>query len=76
MKDLQLKLTQLNDKLNELQDWLLTHYDHPDFMKIVRDRNHLLVKINATQFKINQLEHSLPIFGVEINNEISTSIKQ
>ena len=64
------ELLQLNDELillkikkNRLQKWLRDHHNHPDFLKIAGDRNALIIKIDAVEYKIGQLKKRLPILG-------------
>ncbi len=72
LNKLQLELAIAMEKLDLIQDWLINHTTHPDFMKLASDRNHLSIKINAIEFKINQLERGLPILGeAEIASEVS-----
>lgn len=52
--------------MDNLQDWLNTHTDHPDFILIAGDRNAQSVKVKAIQFKISQIEKGLPLLGEEI----------
>jgi hypothetical protein len=62
-QELQEELIAASEKLKVLQDWLINHTTSPDFITIAKDRNHLLIKINAIEYKINQLERGLPILG-------------
>lgn len=63
LKQLRNDLKETNEKIDALQQWIKEHTQHPDFLKIVRDRNHLSVKVMELEFKINQLENGLPILG-------------
>lgn len=77
MHKLQEELKELSEKLTVIQDWLLNHASHPDFIKIAGDRNHLLVKINAAEFKINNESKGLAILGESIlSRESSNSQSQ
>lgn len=63
IKELRKQHHEAIEKLEQLNNWLKNNISHPDFQLIVSDRNHLLVKINALDFKINQLQHGLPLLG-------------
>lgn len=63
LKELQKELTEALIKRDELLMWMKEHTQHPDFIKIVSDKNHLQVKIQALEFKISQIEASLPPHG-------------
>ena len=63
LQNLKEQLLTAEGQLEGLQSWLNDNTQHADFMKVAGDRNHLLVKINAIEFKINQVERGLPILG-------------
>ena len=63
IEDLQRELKEVTAKRDMLQTWLCNNTQHPDFIKIAGDRNHLTIKIEGLEFKISQLEKGLPILG-------------
>jgi len=63
LKELKNELISAQDKRDNLLMWIVDHTQHPDILKIVSDKNHLSVKIQALEFKINQLENGKPING-------------
>jgi len=63
IKELHQELKDLRSKRDQLYKWMCEHTQHPDFVKIVSDKNHLTVKIQAIEFKISQLEANEPILG-------------
>lgn len=61
--ELQTQAAEIENKIKDLVKWLGKNTASPYFMKVASDRNHYLVKLDALNYKINQLKCNLPILG-------------
>lgn len=60
---MQRQAAEIENKIDDLIEWLGKNTNSPLFMKVASDRNHFLAKLNAINYKINQLKAGMPILG-------------
>lgn len=61
--DMQTRAAEIENKIDDLIKWLGKNTKSPHFMKVASDRNHFIAKLNALNYKINQLKCNMPILG-------------
>jgi hypothetical protein len=66
--------SEVKTKLANSMAWLVKHYNHADFMKIVSDRNKFSVELANLEFKINKLKQGKPMLGIDEKAMCETTI--
>lgn len=58
-------------KVTDINAWILKHFDSPDRLKYISDRNYWQCKINTTERKIHHLSNGIPEHGYGIEGDVA-----
>ena len=63
LSELKKELAEAKQKLSAYNKWIIENTQHPDFFKIVSDRNYWTVKLDGIEKKIGFVEQGKPMLG-------------